>query len=205
MKWGRALALAVVALLLASAPARAQGRRLIDAPSGVDRTQHGPGHRDGLRDSRRDDRHGNGHQHHRHPVPGSTIFFPFGFFSGVVYPAPTYYAPAPAVAYAPPSMAPPLVRVVYYSTGRYVLYGDGMTSAYQWVWIPNAPPAPPPPPSGAPPAPPPDPPSAAPEPKQAPSAPRELWTWTDEQGTAHWTDRRDNIPEHYRVAAQRRG
>jgi hypothetical protein len=100
------------------------------------------------------------------------------------------------------------VRVVYFSTGRYVLYGDGMTSAYQWVWMPNAPSAPPPPPAGMPPPPPPSgPPPGTPEPQQLPipSSPRELWSWSDEQGTAHWTDRRDNIPERYRAVAQRRG
>ncbi len=79
----------------------------------------------------------------------------------VVYTAAPVYAPAP-VAYAP---APPAVqREVVYPHGRYVLYGDGVTSAYQWVWVWNPPPvpapppaeaAPPPPPTGAPPPPPP--------------------------------------------------
>jgi hypothetical protein len=73
-------------------------------------------------------------------------------------PAPTYYAPAPTY-YAPPtySTPPPVARpayaaaapapanVVRYSHGRYVLHGDGVTTAYQWVWIPNPPPPPPPP------------------------------------------------------------
>jgi len=187
---------------LSSAPAWAQSRTLIGASSGVGRAHHQSGHQSGHHSGHHDGRHADGHHHHR--FPGSTLFFPFGFFPGVVYPN-SYYASPPAFAYPPPSPEPPLVRVVYYSTGRYVLYGDGMTSAYQWVWIPNAPPPPPPPP-GAPPAPPPPsgPPAAA-EPQPVPSSARELWTWTDEQGTAHWTDRRDNIPERYRVGAQRRG
>jgi len=194
--------LVVVALVVWSGDAWAQGRRFFDTSSGVNRTQRGGGHRDGQHDGHRDGHRGNRHPRHHHRFPGSTILSPFGFFPGVVYAAPSY-SPPPAFAYAPPSLEPPLVRVVYYSTGRYVLYGDGMTSAYQWVWIPNAPPAPPPPPD-APPAPP-APPSATPEPQQAPSSPRELWTWADEHGTTHWTDRRDNIPERYRAVAQRRG
>ncbi len=78
-----------------------------------------------------------------------------------VYPTPTY-APAQPVSYsAPPAPATPAVqREVVYPHGRHVLYGDGVTTAYQWVWVPNppAPPPPalaPPPPAGAPPPPPP--------------------------------------------------
>lgn len=63
-------------------------------------------------------------------------------------PAPAYYAPAPA--YSPPpayveprAAAPALTRVVQYTHGRYVLRGDGVYTAYQWVWIPNPPPPPP--------------------------------------------------------------
>jgi len=61
------------------------------------------------------------------------------------YPAPAYYGPpayyAPAPSYAPP--APPLInREVVYPHGKHVLYGDGVTTAYQWVWVPS-PPAPP--------------------------------------------------------------
>ena len=62
-----------------------------------------------------------------------------------------YYAPPPAVVYqqAPPAYAaapPPVQREVVYSHGKYVLYGDGVTQAWQWVWVPNAPASPPPPP-----------------------------------------------------------
>ena len=54
------------------------------------------------------------------------------------YANPAYIAPAPVQP-----------RVVQYPHGRYVLRGDGITTAYQWVWIPNPPSAPP----AAPPAP----------------------------------------------------
>jgi len=64
-----------------------------------------------------------------------------------------YYAPPPAVVYqqAPPAYAaapapPPVQREVVYPHGKYVLYGDGVTQAWQWVWVPNAPASPPPPP-----------------------------------------------------------
>ena len=55
---------------------------------------------------------------------------------------PAYYAPPPAT-YAP-SPAPAIQREVVYPHGRHVLYGDGVTVAYQWVWVPNPPPPPPP-------------------------------------------------------------
>jgi hypothetical protein len=82
-----------------------------------------------------------------------------------VYPTPAYAAaPAePVLSYsAPPAPATPAIqREVIYPHGRHVLYGDGVTTAYRWVWVPNppAPPPPalaPPPPAVAPPAPPPN-------------------------------------------------
>jgi hypothetical protein len=79
----------------------------------------------------------------------------------VYAPQPAYYATAPAVSYsAPPAPATPAIqREVIYPHGRHVLYGDGVTAAYRWVWVPNPPPPPapavvPPPPAGAPPPPP---------------------------------------------------
>jgi hypothetical protein len=67
-------------------------------------------------------------------------------------PAPVYQAPpvysAPA-AYARPANAAPVStqpRVILYPHGRYVLQGDGVVTAYRWVWIPNPPVGPPPPP-----------------------------------------------------------
>ena len=45
--------------------------------------------------------------------------------------------------------AAPSERVVTYAEGRYVLYGDGKSVPYYWVWMPTGasapmPPAPPP-------------------------------------------------------------
>jgi hypothetical protein len=81
-----------------------------------------------------------------------------------VYPTPAYVgAPAQTVSYsAPPAPATPAIRrEVVYPHGRHVLYGDGVTTAYTWVWVPN-PPVPPPPALAPPPpavTPPPAPPS----------------------------------------------
>lgn len=67
---------------------------------------------------------------------------------------PVYTAPPPAVYTAPPAVyaaapppAPPAIRrEVVYSHGRHVLLGDGVATAYRWVWVPNPPAGPPPPP-----------------------------------------------------------
>jgi hypothetical protein len=67
-----------------------------------------------------------------------------GYYPPVAYAPPpvTYYAPP--VAYAQPAaVAAPVQNQVVYPQGRYLLRGDGVTTAYQWVWIPNPPPAPP--------------------------------------------------------------
>lgn len=45
-----------------------------------------------------------------------------------------------------PALPPAYATVVQYPHGRYELRGDGVYTAYQWVWIPNVPVAPPPPP-----------------------------------------------------------
>jgi hypothetical protein len=72
-----------------------------------------------------------------------------------VYASTIYVSPPPRVIYAAPTVvvlpAPvaPIPGVVYYPHGRYELRGDGVSAAYQWVWIPNPPP---PPPAEAPPA-----------------------------------------------------
>ena len=58
-----------------------------------------------------------------------------------VYAAPppvVYREPAPRVYHQPPAAAPPLVqREVVYQHGRYVLYGDGVSRPWQWVWVPT--------------------------------------------------------------------
>lgn len=67
----------------------------------------------------------------------------------VVYTTPTVYAvPSQVVVVKPPPL-PAVPTVVQYPHGRYELRGDGVTTQYHWVWIPN----PPPPPPAAPPAP----------------------------------------------------
>ena len=73
-------------------------------------------------------------------------FFAPAFYPRPVYAAPVYLAAPPyqVIYAAPPPMVvqPPPPRVVYYPHGRYELLGDGITTAYQWVWIPNPPPPP---------------------------------------------------------------
>jgi hypothetical protein len=62
-------------------------------------------------------------------------------------PPPVVYTAPPAVYAAPPAVRPPAIRrEVVYPNGRHVLLGDGVTVAYQWVWVPNPPAGPPPPP-----------------------------------------------------------
>ncbi len=152
------------------------------------------------------DRHGFGH--HRF-FPGHVVTFgvvvapPVIVYSSppVFYAPPAYYAP-PAVAYSPavysqPPPPPPRPRVVEYPTGRYELRGDGVTTPYMWVWIPN-----PPPPPAAPP-PPPAPPTEAPTSSdRLPARRTQTYHWTDEQGVVHWTDRFEAIPQRYRQEAK---
>jgi hypothetical protein len=69
----------------------------------------------------------------------------YAYAGPVYYAPPAYYAPAPTT-YAPPPQPPLIQREVVYPHGKHVLYGDGVTTAYQWVWVPNPPAAPPAPP-----------------------------------------------------------
>jgi len=110
----------------------------------------------------------------------------------IYVPAPVAYPPAAAFA-LPPAMP----RVVEHPTGRYELRGDGMTSPYVWVWIPNPPAAPPPPPT-APPA------AAGPAPPRATSRPvtLTLYRWTDERGVTTWTDDLEKVPAKHRAHAR---
>jgi hypothetical protein len=103
-----------------------------------------------------------------------------------------YGPPAYAGASAPPAYPPrqqdvePLQREVVFPNGRYVLRGDGITTPYTWVWIPNPPSAPP---------------------GGAPSSTRErehtVYSWTDANGVTTWTDRPWTIPAQYRAGARR--
>ena len=81
-----------------------------------------------------------------------TYSYPYAYpytYSYPAYSAPVY---APAPTYAPPAAAaaPPAAasvqREVCYTGGCYRLQGDGVTTAYQWIWYPAVPP----PPSGPP-------------------------------------------------------
>jgi len=202
----KALALAlVIALSLAAGPdpADADGRR------GDGRRFHAP--RGGF------GRHQPHHYHHRrhHRVHPHRSFFPW-FVSPsvivaspiVVAPAPVYASPpvyAPPAVYTPPAYAAPLPvpRIVEFPTGRYELRGDGLTSPYVWVWIPNPPAAPPPPPPA-----PSAPPARAPESgasRPAPTAPAPIYRWTDEDGVTTWTDSLEKVPVHFRAEASRSG
>jgi hypothetical protein len=163
-------------------------------------------------------------RHHRfgHRGFGKSFFHapivPFAAISSpvVVYaPPPVVYGPtvivespvAPAlpVAYPPVatrvSVAPapePMPRVVEHPTGRYELRGDGVATAYTWVWIPNPPSAPPAPEVAAPAA-------QSPSGARLPARRTQVYRWTDAEGVEHWTDRRDLVPEQHRPPARRQG
>lgn len=73
------------------------------------------------------------------------LFLPFTLAAAAVpppavYAPPTYGYATAAPAPAPAAAAPLISREVVYPHGRYLLYGDGVTKAYQWVWVPNPPP-----------------------------------------------------------------
>jgi hypothetical protein len=185
------LALSVLAL---PSPVVADAR---DYPSGAPASHSGRGsHFDGR------------FRHHR----GSVFVFPAPFYvtppvyaappvyysPPAYYPPPAYTPPAyytpPASAYAPPAAyapppdpptappPPPMPRVVEFGSGRYELRGDGTTSPYAWVWVPNPPSTPP---AGA--GPPPPPPT--------------VYRWTDERGVTTWTDDLQKVPARFRAQA----
>ena len=112
---------------------------------------------------------------------------PVVYVSPTIYVSPAAAAPAPVAAPAPPS-------VVEYPTGRYELRGDGAATPYTWVWIPNAPPAPP---------------VAAPPPEEprvtgATGAARgPVYRFTDDEGTMIWTNQVEKVPEPQRTQVQR--
>jgi hypothetical protein len=205
----RPLAVSLVVLLWAAAipaPAEADGRR----GGGGFHPSRGSGGR-----HQHDGHHG--HQRrggipHRHFFPAfvspsvvvtsPVLVAPGPFYAAPpIYAAPpVYYAPAPAYA-APPAVAPsPVPRVVEFPTGRYELRGDGVTSPYVWVWIPNPPAAPPPPPAPA------APPAEAPDPgasRRAPAQAVAVYRWTDEDGVTTWTDSLEKVPARFRPQASR--
>jgi hypothetical protein len=102
-------------------------------------------------------------------------------------PAAPAYSPPPGPAQAPPSHdIEPLRREVVFPSGRYVLRGDGTSTPYTWVWIPNPPSAPP---NGTPAA--------------TRGEARPLYAWTDAKGVTTWTDRLSNVPPEHRARARR--
>ena len=169
----------------------------------------------------------NHHGFNHHPISHYPFnrrpYIPYGGFP--VYASPVWYVPyasyvpAPVyespVVYGPPwgsttlfAREPsPLPTVIPYPTGRYELRGDGLTSPYQWVWIPNPPPIPP----AAPPAPP----IASPEGSPAPSTlspidpaaahRNRLYRWVDDQAVVHFTQGWDAVPERYRAQVKLAG
>jgi hypothetical protein len=60
------------------------------------------------------------------------------------YDAPAYYPPSAAGIPVPNDIgSQPEPDAIQYPGGRYELRGDGITSPYVWVWIPDPPPGPP--------------------------------------------------------------
>ncbi len=130
-------------------------------------------------------------------------YYPPPYYDPLVYSAPVTYSPPVSYAPAPNSTVSvaPTPDVVQFSTGRYELRGDGMSTPYTWVWIPNPPSSPPPPPAPTATAPPAAEPgvsggSASSSPARARVG--QLYRWTDKDGVVHWTDRLDAVPEQYR-------
>lgn len=134
-------------------------------------------------------------------VYGASLGYDYGSSAG--YDPPLVYSPPPAPAQITTFVAAPTrPGVIEYPTGRYELRGDGISTPYVWVWIPN----PPLPPASAPEWPtaaraePPVPPGAS----EAPSPRRsQLYRWVDEQGVVHLTDNPETVPAQYRKPAAR--
>jgi hypothetical protein len=71
----------------------------------------------------------------------SPFYWPYAYHSpSVVYAEPPAVYTEPPAAYSSSAelAAPSAVeREVVYPHGRYVLHGDGVSTAYRWVWIPS--------------------------------------------------------------------
>jgi hypothetical protein len=146
---------------------------------------------------------------HRHPHFGSAVY-PYwttvyvgptpSYDPSPVYNPPVYYydpgrpygVPSSVSVSAPPAPPPPTPTVIQHATGRYELRGDGLSTPYTWVWIPNPPPAPPAssPAEGS---------TGAPRP-----GPTRLYTWTDREGVIHYTDQAENVPAEYRAETKQK-
>ena len=117
----------------------------------------------------------------------------------VVYASPAMYPPAPAMPVSiPPAL--PTAMVVEHPGGWYQLRGDGVTTPYNWVWIPKAPA---PPVASAEPAPPAQRSDGAA--RSTDSRAREdrgsAYHWTDDRGVTTWTNRLDKVPKRFREQA----
>ena len=99
------------------------------------------------------------HDFHHHGFHRFGCCFGTGFVGGVFVAAPPAY-PLYAYPYVYPvysapvyqqqpqvTVAPSVQREVCYVGGCYHLEGDGVTVAYQWIWVPSTPAPPPGPPS----------------------------------------------------------
>jgi Domain of unknown function (DUF4124) len=132
------------------------------------------------------------------------LYYGYGYGAPAYYPPPAYYASdyAPPPVYGSPgggsvsvAPAPPTPSVVQFPNGRYELRGDGISTPYTWVWIPNPPQAPP----AAPPAPPGEQPTSG---NGSPARHTQFYRWTDEQGVVHLTNQPDAVPAKYRTQAK---
>jgi hypothetical protein len=87
-----------------------------------------------------------------YPWPSYYPYY-YPYYYPAYYPAPVIYtAPTPAPTYTQPQ-PPQVEREVVFAEGRYLLQGDGVSTPYKWVWVPNPPAPPPGPPPSAPPQP----------------------------------------------------
>ena len=110
-----------------------------------------------------------------------------GYSAAAVITPPAMYS---SPAYGPSAPTPPAPRIVEYPTGRYELRGDGIGTPYTWVWIPNPPPPPPAPPASAP--------TSG---DASPASRTQIYSWVDEQGVVHWTNRAEKVPRRYRQSS----
>ena len=210
----RHVAMVLAILLVAAVPAQAveaqgAGRGIGAPPVGANPAgHHSPNRRSPSHHS--PNHHALQHRSlHRYPlIPfgGRFVYAPpawFGSYASYA-PAPVYASPGMysepvsstvSIASAPYSMP----SVIPFPTGRYELWGDGLTSPYQWVWIPNPPPAPPAAPPMSAPAP------GTPQPPEPAASPRSpLYRWIDAEGIVNWTQGWDTVPEQYRDQLTRR-
>ena len=155
----------VVLIFGAALPADAAGRGGGRGGGGGHAVHGGGGHRSGGHWGG----HRGGHGHRGHWwggaffggfALGATLAYPYAYpYPTYAYPYPYYSYPyyyghpysypysayasqvvttQPAVAYQRQQAS--VQREVVYPHGKHVLYGDGVTQAWQWVWIPASPP-----------------------------------------------------------------